>query len=122
MQERRSEAAAAIDRDVLAAWLGDDDAAIASLLEKFRDTAIDAEREISIGVACRRSRGARGRRAQAQGRGAGGRCKGRRRCRHGWSRPARPATAAAAASGSGRWPEELRHALLAIEASSRIGQ
>ena len=37
----------AIDRSVLASWLGDDQAAIASLLEKFRDTAIDAEREIS---------------------------------------------------------------------------
>ena len=38
----------AIDRSVLASWLGDDRAAIASLLEKFRDTAIDAEREISV--------------------------------------------------------------------------
>ena len=37
----------AIDRDVLAAWLGDDAAAINSLLAKFRDTAIAAEREIS---------------------------------------------------------------------------
>jgi CheY-like chemotaxis protein len=37
----------AIDRTVLSSWLGDDRAAIASLLEKFRDTAIDAEREIS---------------------------------------------------------------------------
>ena len=38
----------AIDRTVLASWLGDDRAAIASLLEKFRDTAIDAEREIGV--------------------------------------------------------------------------
>src|SRR4029077_19797335 len=38
----------AIDRNVLASWLGDDLAAIASLLVKFRDTAIDAEREISM--------------------------------------------------------------------------
>jgi len=38
----------AIDRNVLASWLGDDRAAIASLLEKFRDTALDAEREISV--------------------------------------------------------------------------
>jgi signal transduction histidine kinase/CheY-like chemotaxis protein/HPt (histidine-containing phosphotransfer) domain-containing protein len=38
----------AIDRNVLASWLGDDLGAIASLLEKFRDTAIDAEREISM--------------------------------------------------------------------------
>ena len=37
----------AIDRSVLTSWLGDDRAAIASLLEKFRDTAVDAEREIS---------------------------------------------------------------------------
>jgi signal transduction histidine kinase/CheY-like chemotaxis protein/HPt (histidine-containing phosphotransfer) domain-containing protein len=36
----------AIDRDVLAAWLGDDGAAIDSLLAKFRDTAVSAEREI----------------------------------------------------------------------------
>jgi signal transduction histidine kinase/CheY-like chemotaxis protein/HPt (histidine-containing phosphotransfer) domain-containing protein len=41
-------AADAIDRNVLASWLGDDHAAIASLLEKFRDTALDAEREISV--------------------------------------------------------------------------
>ena len=34
-------------REVLAAWLGDDAAAINSLLAKFRDTAIAAEREIS---------------------------------------------------------------------------
>jgi CheY-like chemotaxis protein len=38
----------AIDRNVLASWLGDDRAAISSLLEKFRDTAIDAEREITV--------------------------------------------------------------------------
>jgi CheY-like chemotaxis protein len=38
----------AIDRTVLTSWLGDDRAAIASLLEKFRDTAIDAEREIGV--------------------------------------------------------------------------
>jgi signal transduction histidine kinase/HPt (histidine-containing phosphotransfer) domain-containing protein/ActR/RegA family two-component response regulator len=39
-------AAAAIDREVLAAWLGDDQATIDSLLGKFRETAIAAEREI----------------------------------------------------------------------------
>ena len=38
--------AAAIDRNVLGAWLGDDEAAIASLLEKFRDTAVETQREI----------------------------------------------------------------------------
>jgi PAS domain S-box-containing protein len=37
----------AVDREVLAAWLGDDKAAIDSLLAKFRDTAVAAEREIS---------------------------------------------------------------------------
>ena len=41
-------AAGAIDRSVLASWLGEDRGAIASLLEKFRDTAIDAEREITV--------------------------------------------------------------------------
>jgi PAS domain S-box-containing protein len=40
-------APAAIDREVLAAWLGDDDGAIDGLLMKFRDTAIAAEREIA---------------------------------------------------------------------------
>jgi len=37
---------AAIDRNLLAAWLGEDRAAIDSLLGKFRATAIEAEREI----------------------------------------------------------------------------
>ena len=37
---------AAIDRTVLTSWLGDDRAAIDSLLGKFRDTATDAERKI----------------------------------------------------------------------------
>jgi signal transduction histidine kinase/DNA-binding response OmpR family regulator len=41
-----SKPAAAIDRDVLAAWLGEDRAAIDSLLGKFRETAIEAEREM----------------------------------------------------------------------------
>jgi PAS domain S-box-containing protein len=36
----------AIDRNVLSAWLGDDQAAIESLLKRFRETAIQAEREI----------------------------------------------------------------------------
>jgi CheY-like chemotaxis protein/HPt (histidine-containing phosphotransfer) domain-containing protein len=42
------EPTAAIDRNVLAAWLGDDRAAIDSLLGKFRETAIEAEREIDV--------------------------------------------------------------------------
>jgi CheY-like chemotaxis protein/nitrogen-specific signal transduction histidine kinase/HPt (histidine-containing phosphotransfer) domain-containing protein len=36
----------ALDHSVLAAWLGDDTAAIASLLNKFRDTATETHREI----------------------------------------------------------------------------
>jgi CheY-like chemotaxis protein len=38
----------AIDSNVLASWLGDDREAIGSLLEKFRASAIDAEREITV--------------------------------------------------------------------------
>jgi CheY-like chemotaxis protein/HPt (histidine-containing phosphotransfer) domain-containing protein len=38
--------AAAIDREALAAWLGDDPAGIAALLAKFRDSAADSERVI----------------------------------------------------------------------------
>ncbi|HEY2138426.1 MAG TPA: PAS-domain containing protein [Xanthobacteraceae bacterium] len=38
--------AAAIDRSVLAAWLGDDGAAINSLFGKFRETALETERDI----------------------------------------------------------------------------
>ena len=45
---RRERRRGAIDRSVLASWLGDDNAAINSLLEKFRDTAVDAEREITV--------------------------------------------------------------------------
>jgi signal transduction histidine kinase/HPt (histidine-containing phosphotransfer) domain-containing protein/ActR/RegA family two-component response regulator/prephenate dehydratase len=37
---------AAIDRGVLAAWLGDDRAGIEALLQKFRDTAIESEQAI----------------------------------------------------------------------------
>jgi PAS domain S-box-containing protein len=36
----------AIDRSVLGAWLGDDRSAIGSLLGKFRDTAVETQREI----------------------------------------------------------------------------
>jgi CheY-like chemotaxis protein/HPt (histidine-containing phosphotransfer) domain-containing protein len=38
---------AAIDRDVLGAWLGNDPGAIDSLLARFRDSAIETEREIA---------------------------------------------------------------------------
>jgi CheY-like chemotaxis protein/HPt (histidine-containing phosphotransfer) domain-containing protein len=44
--EHASEPPAAIDRGVLGAWLGDDEAAIVSLLGKFRDTAQETQREI----------------------------------------------------------------------------
>src|SRR5205814_2522841 len=40
------EAATAIDRSVLGVWLGADQAAIHSLLGKFRDTAVETQREI----------------------------------------------------------------------------
>jgi PAS domain S-box-containing protein len=39
-------AGAAIDRSVLAAWLGDDAAAINSLFNRFRETAVESERDI----------------------------------------------------------------------------
>jgi CheY-like chemotaxis protein/HPt (histidine-containing phosphotransfer) domain-containing protein len=41
----------ALDRTVLASWLGDDKDAIASLLGKFRDTASDTERKIGSALA-----------------------------------------------------------------------
>ena len=43
-------AAAAIDRGVLVAWLGDDHDAIDGLLRKFRKTAVDAERGITTAL------------------------------------------------------------------------
>src|SRR5262245_15114544 len=42
----RTKSATAIDRDVLAAWLGDDRTALDDLLRKFRQTAITTERQI----------------------------------------------------------------------------
>jgi HPt (histidine-containing phosphotransfer) domain-containing protein len=36
-----------LDRSILGAWLGDDAAAVRSLLAKFRDTAIDAELQVN---------------------------------------------------------------------------
>jgi len=47
-QPHQSTPTAAIDRNVLGAWLGDDRAAIDALLGKFRETASEAEREIDI--------------------------------------------------------------------------
>jgi CheY-like chemotaxis protein/HPt (histidine-containing phosphotransfer) domain-containing protein len=43
-----SSTAAAIDRGVLAAWLGDDHAEIEALLKRFRDSAIESERAIDL--------------------------------------------------------------------------
>ena len=36
-----------LDRSILGAWLGDDAAAVRSLLQKFRDAALDAERQVA---------------------------------------------------------------------------
>jgi signal transduction histidine kinase/DNA-binding response OmpR family regulator len=44
----QNEGTAAIDRDVLGAWLGEDPTAIHALLAKFRETAVEAEREINV--------------------------------------------------------------------------
>jgi signal transduction histidine kinase/CheY-like chemotaxis protein/HPt (histidine-containing phosphotransfer) domain-containing protein len=44
----RASTGAAIDRNVLAAWLGDDRAGIEDLLKKFRDSAIESERAIDL--------------------------------------------------------------------------
>jgi HPt (histidine-containing phosphotransfer) domain-containing protein len=44
--EARRQPAAAIDREVLAGWLGDDRAAIDSLLGKFCETAVETQSEI----------------------------------------------------------------------------
>jgi signal transduction histidine kinase/DNA-binding NarL/FixJ family response regulator len=46
-QRDGSEPTAAIGRHVLAAWLGDDSAAVESLLGTFRETAVETEREIA---------------------------------------------------------------------------
>jgi len=42
----QTESTPAIDRDVLAGWLGDDQSAMDQLLSKFQQTAVQAEREI----------------------------------------------------------------------------
>jgi signal transduction histidine kinase/DNA-binding response OmpR family regulator len=47
--EARRQPAAAIDREVLAVWLGDDRAAIDSLLGKFGETAVETQSEIDAG-------------------------------------------------------------------------
>src|SRR5262249_3436239 len=44
----QKEPTAAIDRNVLGTWLGDDRAAIDALLGKFRETAMEVEREIDV--------------------------------------------------------------------------
>jgi len=43
-----SSTGAAIDRNVLAAWLGSDDAGIEDLLRKFRASAVESEQEINM--------------------------------------------------------------------------
>src|SRR5215468_436943 len=47
-RSKQMESTAAIDHNVLGAWLGEDHIAIAALLAKFRKTAAEAEREINI--------------------------------------------------------------------------
>ena len=57
---------AAIDRNVLAAWLGDDRSGIDELLNKFRDSAIESEQAIDAAWRRRRPRRSGGRRAPPQ--------------------------------------------------------
>jgi HPt (histidine-containing phosphotransfer) domain-containing protein len=47
-RSNQMESTAAIDRNVLGAWLGEDHIAIAALLAKFRKTAAEAQREINV--------------------------------------------------------------------------
>ena len=47
-QPDQSTPTAAIDRNVLGAWLGEDRAAIDALLAKFCETAVEAERQINV--------------------------------------------------------------------------
>ena len=85
---RPSDGVAAIDASVLGAWLGDDAAAIASLLRKFASTAVESRGRDRYGHAAGQSGGGLSGCAQAQWRRAGRRrdrcCRGGRS--HGTSR------------------------------------
>jgi HPt (histidine-containing phosphotransfer) domain-containing protein len=91
---------AAIDRSVLAAWMGDDPASIDAMLQKFRDSATESEQAINVAwraadlaglaAAAHRLTGA----AQAVGATRLGAAAG------GLEQAGRPATATAAATAS----------------------
>jgi hypothetical protein len=108
----------AIDRNVLGAWLGEDHAAIDALLAKFRETALEAEREIDVAsrtgdfaklaAAAHKLRGPRRRLVQLALVPPPPR----------WSRRARPATAMDALNYSVRWQRICVLQLFAIEFNS----
>ena len=89
-------AGAAIDRNVLAAWLGDDQEGIEALLAKFRDSAIEAEQAIDRAWRVADLAALAVCRAPAQGGGAGGR-----------RLPARDRRRRLGTGGQGRRPRSL---------------